>query len=75
MPKIKKEVRRIVLKRDGYKCTDCGTPGTKKNKLTMHHIRFRRHGGTNDPWNLRTLCQRCHNALHKMFKRGPKRRH
>ncbi len=31
----------------------------------MHHIQFRRHGGSNDAHNLVTLCGTCHASVHR----------
>lgn len=61
--------RNDVLERDGYRCTECGTGGSRRNQLTMHHIKFRCHGGTSDMWNLTTLCQSCHRELHMEYDR------
>ena len=60
-------VREEVLKRDCYKCQICGTKGSLFNKLTMHHIIFRSHGGKYTVDNLVTWCQRCHRAFHKEY--------
>jgi 5-methylcytosine-specific restriction endonuclease McrA len=51
------EVRTAVLKRDGYRCVNCGQTGTE---LHVHHIIPRSEGGTNDLGNLVTLCGKCH---------------
>jgi len=51
------EVRTAVLKRDGYRCVNCGQTGTE---LHVHHIISRSVGGTNDLSNLVTLCEKCH---------------
>jgi 5-methylcytosine-specific restriction endonuclease McrA len=51
------EVRTAVLKRDGYRCVNCGQTGTE---LHVHHIIPRSEGGTNDLSNLVTLCAKCH---------------
>jgi hypothetical protein len=56
-------VKKVILKRDNYKCQDCNI---SKKKLTIHHIKeshkhpelkFKRS-------NLITLCQRCHSLRH-----------
>ena len=50
-----------ILHRDNYTCQCCG----KKNcRLEVHHIKFRRDGGTNDEENLITLCEDCHRGVH-----------
>ena len=55
-------VKAYVLHRDGYQCQKCKT---KKGKLHVHHIVFRSNGGTDTPSNLITLCEICHDRLHK----------
>lgn len=53
--------REAVLHRDNYTCQCCG----KKNcRLEVHHIKFRRDGGTDDEENLITLCEDCHKGVH-----------
>jgi len=39
-------------------CQICGKPGTP------HHIIFKSHGGSDEPKNLITLCQKHHNRAH-----------
>ena len=53
--------REAVLHRDNYTCQCCG----KRNcRLEVHHIKFRRNGGTDDEENLITLCEDCHKGVH-----------
>jgi len=53
-----------ILSRDNYKCQSC--KGKSKDKvLQVHHIIHRKHGGTDKPANLITLCSICHDKLHK----------
>ena len=53
--------REAILNRDNYTCQCCG----KKNcRLEVHHIKFRRNGGTDDEENLITLCKECHDGIH-----------
>ena len=53
--------REAILHRDNYTCQCCG----KKNcRLEVHHIKFRRDGGTDDEENLITLCKGCHDGVH-----------
>ena len=53
--------RSAILHRDNYTCQCCG----KKNcRLKVHHIKFRRDGGTDDEENLITLCKECHDGVH-----------
>ena len=53
--------RSAILHRDNYTCQCCG----KKNcRLEVHHIKFRRNGGTDGEENLITLCEDCHKKVH-----------
>ena len=53
--------RSAIPHRDNYTCQCCG----KKNcRLEVHHIKFRRDGGTDDEENLITLCEDCHEGVH-----------
>lgn len=53
--------REHTLVRDKYTCQCCG----KKNcRLEVHHIKFRRNGGSDNLENLITLCEDCHKAVH-----------
>lgn len=54
-------VRQYVLKRDNYTCRICRC---KDAKFHVHHIETRKTGG-NAPDNLITLCENCHEKLHK----------
>lgn len=49
-----------ILKRDNYECTECSS----KENLEVHHILRIIDGGTNNPANLLTLCEHCHNRRH-----------
>ena len=55
-------IKAFILDRDDYSCQHCKT---KKGKLHVHHIIFKSNGGTNSPENLITLCEQCHDDLHK----------
>ncbi len=50
-----------VVRRDSWKCRVCKT----RNNLVVHHIVYRSHGGDDIESNLITLCDNCHNAIHK----------
>lgn len=50
------------LNRDNYTCQYCKT---KKGTLHAHHIIYRINGGADTLDNLITLCEECHNKLHK----------
>ena len=54
--KVRPEVRKRVLERDGEKCVWCGST----RELEIDHIVRYADGGSNEPDNLRTLCHRCH---------------
>lgn len=47
--------RKAVYKRDGDRCLRCGT----YENLTLDHIKAKSRGGSNDIYNLQTLCVRC----------------
>lgn len=55
-------VKAFVLNRDNYTCQKCKTT---KGELHVHHIIFRSKGGSDTPDNLITLCESCHEKLHK----------
>jgi 5-methylcytosine-specific restriction endonuclease McrA len=55
--------REFVFFRDGHKCQWCN--GKSKDKiLNVHHIESRKTGG-NSPDNLITLCETCHDLIHR----------
>lgn len=51
----------IVLTRDEFKCRHCGM----RSELHIHHVQFRSAQGPDEAWNLCTLCEQCHSALHR----------
>ena len=53
-----------VLDRDNYICQYCKGK-TIDSKLEVHHIIFRRNGGSDEESNLICLCKICHDKLHK----------
>ena len=53
-----------VLNRDNYTCQHCKDKN-KNSKLEVHHITFRRNGGSDEESNLITLCKTCHDNLHE----------
>ena len=55
-----KAVCRTVLDRDQWKCRRCGY----RQSLHLHHIIFRSEMGVDESWNLITLCNTCHDAVH-----------
>lgn len=65
-----------VLDRDNYTCQYCHGKSDDR-RLHVHHIVFRRDGGSDDEGNLITLCETCHTALHHgqiSLKRNGKRK-
>jgi ATP-dependent DNA helicase RecQ len=56
-------IREAVLRRDNYKCMECGTP-CRSAEADVHHLLPRSAGGTDEPSNLVTLCDGCHAAHH-----------
>lgn len=54
------QIRSQILLRDGFRCRECNY----YKHLEVHHIIPRSKGGTDDPNNLITLCQRCHRKKH-----------
>ena len=57
---------KAILQRDGWKCRSCGM----RNSLHVHHIVFRSQQGPDEAWNLITLCNACHDGVHKDVKDG-----
>lgn len=52
-------ISKNVIARDGC-CTKCGAVSSTNNKLRAHHIVPVSKGGLTVPFNLITLCDRCH---------------
>src|SRR5512133_2108957 len=44
-------------------CSMCGHPGSHDNRLSVHHIRPKADGGTDERSNLAVLCMRCNRGL------------
>lgn len=62
-----KEVKQIVLERDGYKCMTCGRTKEEAN-LTCHHRSYEHlfEGGETEAADCICLCQFCHSGIHKV---------
>jgi predicted restriction endonuclease len=56
-----RELHRQVLQRDGWRCQLCGS----MQRLQVHHLKFRGHGGSDSAENLITLCAACHEQVHR----------
>ena len=69
--RIPDPVRVNVLKRDGFKCVECGwsreqmTADDPRQLLELHHKIAHAEGGENEAGNLITLCNVCHDAVHR----------
>jgi 5-methylcytosine-specific restriction endonuclease McrA len=53
-------LRRQILRRDGWRCQSCGA----MSNLEVHHREFRSHSGADSEENLITLCSVCHAIVH-----------
>lgn len=60
--RISSTSRILVFKRDGWQCKMCGYGHT----LTIDHIVPTSKGGTDQLFNLQTLCRRCHSEKDNM---------
>lgn len=56
--------RAYVLDRDNHTCQYCKGK-SKEGRLEVHHIIYKRDGGSDDADNLITLCKTCHDKLHR----------
>jgi len=54
-------LRNRVLKRDGWRCQQCGT----STDLHIHHVKSRSSLGGDTMRNLITLCAKCHESFHR----------
>lgn len=69
--KIPDPVRVSVLERDNHSCRNCHWSHDKKTVndprtfLELHHIEHHAHGGENTLANLITLCNVCHDEVHR----------
>lgn len=68
---IKDSVRCAVLQRDEYRCRQCGwryedrNPSDPRCRLEPHHVTHHAKGGENTVENLITLCNVCHDVVHR----------
>lgn len=58
--------RKTILLRDGYRCCVCNSAGP----LNVHHRTYERRG-EEQPGDLTTLCQSCHEMFHSNGKLAP----
>jgi len=62
---LPKAVRYSILERDDFKCKFCDRGGKQSDYiLEVHHIIWRRYGGSDRPENLMTVCTYCHDLIH-----------
>lgn len=68
--RIPDDIRRKVLRRNGYKCRECSwthdmwNPSDPRH-LELHHVTHHAKGGKNIEENLITLCNICHDEMHR----------
>jgi hypothetical protein len=68
---IKDDVRVAVLTRDDFCCVECGwhhgmaSPSDPRRNLELHHLVEHSRGGANTLENLKTLCNVCHDSVHR----------
>ena len=60
-PELYQDERQQVLRRDGWRCQICGS----RQNLQVHHKQLRSQQGSDDDFNLITLCASCHERLHQ----------
>ncbi len=65
-PESYRKLCRQVLKRDGWRCQNCG----RLTNLQAHHVQPRSALGADTEGNLITLCASCHQAIHLHKLRG-----
>lgn len=67
-----KKKREQILRRDKYRCVNCGA----QDHLQIHHTQYHYYkiaGYKKSPWDyhskyLITLCQKCHEEGHRLYK-------
>ena len=65
--RLDENLRLACLMRDGFTCQKCGK---KKTLLEAHHIVWTSKGGKDSIYNLVTLCENCHDKVHKKGENG-----
>ena len=56
-------IREYILHRDNHKCQNPNCKNKDKEQiLEIHHIKYQSLGGTDNPNNLITLCNKCHTS-------------
>ncbi|PYX24616.1 MAG: hypothetical protein DMG82_07815 [Acidobacteria bacterium] len=59
-PEVYKELQFEVLRRDNWRCQNCGS----SQNLQVHHQKFRSRRGDDCEQNLISLCAQCHSSMH-----------
>lgn len=57
--------RKRAKQRAGFRCEDCGQPGTPDNPLEVDAVVPVAEGGDHSDGNVRVRCRRCHRAKTK----------
>lgn len=57
------------MKIDGYVCQCCGSRGTNKNPLQIHHFHYGNFKHEDIYKDLITLCKSCHESQHNLLRR------
>ena len=71
MGRLSKDLRYQVLEADEFLCRFCNCGGRNSDIiLEVHHIKWRRHGGQDEPSNLMTVCCVCHDLIHLGYYSG-----
>ena len=68
-----RRTRESILRRDGFRCVECGKP-CNPDEVDIHHLLPRSAGGSDEPSNLIALCDGCHAAHHPKLSAGLARR-
>ena len=76
---ISKEIRALVLDRNGFTCQMCGTAAGelhpydvgRKTRLHIGHYIDKSQGGTDDPSNLRAICSVCNEGASNITSTRP----
>ena len=60
-------LRGVILRRDGYRCQECRRYGNLAQATMVHHAIPREDFPelSYEPWNLVSLCNACHEKMHK----------
>ena len=65
-----KKIRNQRLAIDGFCCQGCGSRGTTRNPLQIHHFSYRQPLGKENVFrDLVTLCRACHSQIHAVMNR------